>query len=450
MTAYYVASNGNNSDGLTWAKAFTTFAGAVTAATGDGDIIYVDQGFTDTLSANAVYTFANNVNVICSNDNVNAPPQTLGTMGTSNSIGHTSTSYSIQLAGAYRVSIRGITFRTAGTGGSTATISINVTDGGHFELVGCYLWIGSNSSAATLTIGNSGTGVNGYTKFTDCIVRFAHASQGISVSSSFDWEMGSVSSDSTAPTALFLASYRSPSTRVVGVDLSKVTGTLVANQSITNHFVAFVNCKIGSGVTVAAFAAPLNKSTAQVYLYNCSSGDEHYTMAHYDAFGETTVATGIYANDGALYDGTNRCSWKIVTTANCSYYTPYVSPWIDVYHSGTSAITPSLEIVRSGSATAYQDDEVWGEFSYQGTSGFPLATIVSDRKALLAAAADQATGALGAGDWTGENATSWFGKLHLESASAITPAEIGHLRARVCVGEPSITVYLDPTIRGRS
>jgi hypothetical protein len=210
----------------------------------------------------------------------------------------------------------------------------------------------------------------------------------------------------------------------------------------------FVNCKLGNGMVAYAPTATVGLAQTEVELFNCAYGDNHYQIGHHNNFGSTVVDTGIYANDGASYDGTNRCSWKIVTTANCSYYTPYVSPWIDCYHSGTSAITPSLEIVRSGSATAYQNDEVWGEFSYQGTSGSPLAVIVNDAMALLGTAADQTTGALDASGWTGENATSWFGKLN--PTSAITPAEIGHLRARVCVGEPSITVYIDPTIRGRS
>jgi hypothetical protein len=65
--------------------------------------------------------------------------------------------------------------------------------------------------------------------------------------------------------------------------------------------------------------------------------------------------------------------------------------------------------------------------------------------ALSGTPAAQTTGALGAGDWTGENATSWFGKLH--TTSTITPAEIGMLRARVCVGLASATVYVDPYIR---
>jgi hypothetical protein len=137
----------------------------------------------------------------------------------------------------------------------------------------------------------------------------------------------------------------------------------------------------------------------------------------------------------------------VASSANANFYSPYVTPWIPVYHDGTSAITPALEILRDGSATAYQDDEVWAEFSYQGTASSTRSTIVSDRMALLGTAANQGTGALAAGDWTGEGGTAWFGKL--EPAS-ITPAEIGHLSARVCVGEPSITVYVDPQVRERT
>jgi hypothetical protein len=62
----------------------------------------------------------------------------------------------------------------------------------------------------------------------------------------------------------------------------------------------------------------------------------------------------------------------------------------------------------------------------------------------LGTAANQDAGALAAGDWTGENATAWFGKL---SSGSITPAEIGPLYGRVVVGEPSLTVYFDPQIR---
>lgn len=451
MTAYYVDSAGDNSDGLTWAKAFTTFAGAVAAATESGDIIYVDQGFTNTLAADSIFTFNNHISVICSNDKANEPPQTLGVMGTSAWIGHSSTSYSIVLSGAYKVYIYGLTFRIAGSLGTNISIAHN-QDGAHFELENCYFWSGNTSSSSPgIRIGYSNSYQhNIYTKLTDCTFRFGATAQYLFISNYCEIVGGSFSAAGSIPTGAIGISefYTGGILWMTGTNLSAITTGLFRSGGNKAGVAHLSNCQLGSGVTVLATQTPANKGAANVWLYNCSVGDQHYHLAHYDAFGSMIIDTGIYANDGAKYDGTNGCSWKIITTANCSYYTPYVSPWIDCYHSGTSAITPSLEIVRSGSATAYQDDEVWGEFSYQGTSGYPLATVVSDRKDLLASAADQTTGALGASDWTGESGTSWFGKLN--PTASITPAEIGHLRARVCVGEPEITVYVDPTIRGRS
>lgn len=444
MTAYYVASDGNNSDGLTWAKAFTTFAGAVSAATASGDIIYVDQGFTDTLAADAAYTFLNNVNVICSNDKANEPPQTLGSMGTSNWIGHTSSAYSITINGGYNVFIRGITFRNAGS--TSKSLTIGTSNNTHFEFENCYFWLGNTNSSASIIIGGSSSSVNTYNKLKGCIFRFSNAGQQFAVNNLIEFMGCSVSADGTAPNVLFEDFSRTTYIQCVNCDFSVVTGTLIGDYNSISPVFVFANCKLGSGFVALGTQSVTNKSAGSVALFNCASGDQHYQLGHFDSFGSTIVDTGIYANDGAQYDGTNRCSWKIVTTVNCSYYTPYVSPWIDCYHSGTSAITPSLEILRDGSTTPYQDDEVWSEFSYQGTSGSPLGITVSDRKGLLASAADQAAG-VGTSGWTGDTG-AWSGKL--SPTASITPAEIGHLRARVCVGEPSITVYVCPTIRGRS
>lgn len=251
----------------------------------------------------------------------------------------------------------------------------------------------------------------------------------------------------TAPSILLKTASDPSNTNPVfnGCDLSAVTGTLVGDCTNYSLEAIFTNCKLGSGVTPLASQTVANSGGGSCWLFNCSSGDQHYHFEHHNALGSTVMETGIYANDGALYDGTNHVTWKIVTSPNASFYAPYISPWMEQYHDGTSAITPILEIVRSGSATAYQNDEIWGEWTYQATSGSTRSSFVDDRKEPLASPADQTTGDLGAGDWTGENATSWFGKL--APASAITPAEIGMLRARVCVGEPSITVYIDPTIR---
>lgn len=218
-------------------------------------------------------------------------------------------------------------------------------------------------------------------------------------------------------------------------------------QSSVPLNVWFINCELGAGVTPLATQTPATLGAGECWLYNCASGDTHYHIAHYNAFGSTTVDTGIYSNDGATPDGgTTRTTWKVSGTSAASYYTPYISPWIDRYHSGTSAITPYLECLRNNSSGAvYTDDQVWSEWSYQGTSGYTLSTIVSDRMALAGTPADQTASSKTASDWTGETGTP--GLFKLQPTSAITPAEIGHLRARVCVGG-AYTVYVDPQIRG--
>ena len=63
--------------------------------------------------------------------------------------------------------------------------------------------------------------------------------------------------------------------------------------------------------------------------------------------------------------------------------------------------------------------------------------------AILGTPANLDAGA-GLGSWTGEGGTAWSGKA---DAGSITPAESGAIRGRWVVGEPSITVYVDPQIR---
>jgi hypothetical protein len=260
-------------------------------------------------------------------------------------------------------------------------------------------------------------------------------------------EGGSISADGTLPTVLFLSSGNtSGQIMCEGVDFSALTTTLVGSHGSVSRTCYFANCKFGSGMTVLATQTPTNKGSARVFVFDCSSGDEHYKLEYHDAFGSLTTDVAVYANDGAQYDGTNRCSWKIVTTANCSYYTPFVSPWIDVYNDDiATAITPYLEALRDNSTTALNDDEVWGEWAYKGTASSTKTTMVNDRKALEAAAANQDAG-VGTSGWTGGTSSDWSGKL--EAPASFTPAEKGHIRARMCVGLPSATVYVDPQVRG--
>jgi hypothetical protein len=227
----------------------------------------------------------------------------------------------------------------------------------------------------------------------------------------------------------------------IGCDFSQASSLLFVGNGWSAN-AKLKQCKLKLGF--AYFMNDPPYANQNIELIDCHSGDVHHQYEYATGLGSIVVDTAIYANDNASGD----VSWKVTATSRASRFAPFVTPWISVYHDGTSAITPYLEILRSGSSTAFTDAEVWAEWSYKGTSGSTRATIDNDGAAILATPANQTASSKTASDWTGEAATSWFGKIG--PASAITPAEVGDLAFRICVGAPSTTVYVDPQIRGLS
>ena len=228
---------------------------------------------------------------------------------------------------------------------------------------------------------------------------------------------------------------------VFGFDLTHLdatTPTLIADSTTQTFLARLVNCKLPSGLVHLATQTATNRGAGEVYLHDCAVGDSHGFFGYYNPMGSIVSDTGIYVTAGAAAQ-----SWKIVTTANCSYYTPFETPWFGYYNTVTTSIAPYVEILRDGSTTAYQDDEVWLDVMAKTNTGSTQSALTTDRMTLLGTPANHAAGA-GLGSWTGESGTAWSGKLVMAS---LTPAEVGHIQARIVVGEPSITVYADPQIR---
>lgn len=444
MATYFVASGGSNTAPYdTWAKAATSLATALAAATATGDVVVIQYNAVPTtdaeLASDTTYAAAAHIAIVAaSNDGGSAWTPT--PMGTANWIGNSTTNVTVAFNGAFKVRMFGLTLRNAG---STADpININNTDNGHFECEECYLWCGTSSSASQALIGLGGTSSTGnyYTRLKNCTLRLGNVSQEIVLGGAVEMEGCVLSSDGSSPTAMFLAAAANLTTlHAVGCDFSHVGANPMVNGTANNSArFYFDRCKIGTSSLIGS-PSVTNKAAHTALATDCSNGDTHGLFRYEDAFGTLTSDTTITYTGGAAGQ-----SWKIVTTANCSRFTPFVSPWVAKYHDGTSAITPRLEILRDGSATAYTDAQVWGEFMAKVTAGSTRGTLYDDEAALSAAGTDQAAGA-GLGSWTGENATAWSGKV--DSGSALTPAESGVLSARLCVGVASSTVYVDPFIR---
>ncbi len=438
MSTYLYWSGGNNSDGTLaggWEAAKNTLAGAIALATVDGDVILFHKTSQENVAANTTITFLANVVMICvDKDNSNAP----AVMGTDGWFGHNAASRSITLAGAKKVKIKGLTVRTA----STYQVIVNSSDGGHFELEDFRHWSSSTITTAPIYLGNAG---NSFIKAKRLTLDVDRASSntykaylfGTVVLEEMNLDMAS------APTAAVFSEspdFSSSNTvTIVDSDLSNTweSGVIASQSRVTGSW-TLVRCKLPANAVLLQSQTLTNLSGHRVTAIDCSSGNTHGLFQHVDAFGSIVSDAGIYFSTGAAGQ-----SWKITTTENCSHATPFVTPWISVYHTGTSAITPRFEILRDGNINAYQTDEIGAEFSAKVTSGSVVGTTYSDYMPLLGTPANQDVGT-GTSFWDGDTG-AWSGKI--DSGTAFTPAENGEILGRALVGEPSITVYLDPQIR---
>lgn len=435
MANLYVASTGSNTAPYdTWAKAATAPLTA-TAAAAAGDTIY-QHAETFTISADTTYTLAAGVRWICTNDKANEPPQTLSTAG---AIVSTTSNVDIYLHGV-GIYVYGLTFDTGGS--SYSIIGVASSSSNYVIAESCNFVISNTNSASVIHIGQQSSSIS-ETRLINCSVKLAAASQYISPTGRV-YIKGGVYPDpsGTRPTVLFKTKDSCRQMVFVGANLSGMTGGTVFTQAAAHlTTISLSQCKLGAATLNGSFAGICG---TEYFLYDCSSSDTQYQFAHYHYLGSTTVSASIYANNGAEYNlAGDKTSWVVAGNANTSRATPYYSPWFSRYNEATAAITPSIEILRNDSTTAFTDTQVWGMWSVKTAGGSPLVTLYDDYGGHLATGAAQGNG-VGFAGWTGESGTAWSGKLECPS---ITPAEIGHISSRVVVAG-NYTVYVDPTIRG--
>jgi hypothetical protein len=445
VATYFVASGGSNTSPYeTWAKAATSLATALAAATADNDVVVIQYNAVPSgdaeLSVDTIYTFAGNIRLIsASNDGTSAYTPTV--MGTANWIGNSTTNRYVRFAGAdKRVLVYGITARTAGSTADQLFFG-NTSSGADQSYDNCYFWNGN--TAASNSAFDVGAGGYGFYRFLNCTFRFGATTQYFTISSHCELIGCTISGSGSTPSPMISTGSTAVKGKALfsGCDLSLITGTLVGNVEGTCEYV-FDRCKFGAAVTVmAAQTTNPTEDAAKVWVLDSNSGDTHISFGFYSALGSAVTNTAYYVTAGSAAQ-----SWALVTTANATIGQPFRSPWIHLYNTGTSAITPYLEVLRNGaSPAAYKDTEVWAETMVKTTSGFTIASYHSDAATIGSAGADQAAGG-GYAIWTGSDSND--SSIKIDSGAAVTPAEVGHISMRICVGIASKSdIYVDPQIR---
>jgi hypothetical protein len=440
MTLRYVRSGaGGSANGTSWANAYLTLGAAMTAAAA-GDAIFVSEDHAESSSSTQTFTSpgttASPVLVTCVNHSGSVPPVSadLRTTATVSTTG----SGVINFAGD-AIAYEGITF-TSGDTSTNATMTLQGTTlNQSVKFKNCALRLGNTNTNSRITIiGSSGGG--GSVEWENTTVQFANASQSISLFGELIWKnTPSALTGATLPTTLFtFSSNRGNSVDMRGVDVSALgSGKTIfgaSSSGIVALQASMVDCKIDAAVTLCA--TPNGRGSGGLDYTRVDSGGTNYKHGRIRYAGTQTEETTIVRTGGAS-DGTTTISWKIVTTANCNQYMPYESLPIAIWNDTVgSAVTATVQGIWGGGAVPNNDD-IWGEVEYLGSSGSPLASFVNNGKA--DSLASNAGLSAGSGTWGGS--TTKF-----QLAVTFTPQQKGWLFFRVKAAKASSTFYIDPKI----
>jgi hypothetical protein len=264
--------------------------------------------------------------------------------------------------------------------------------------------------------------------------------------SNFIWQnTGPVlASGSSVPTGLLglSTSTRYANVTLEALDLGQLTGALDKQASaveIGNWLVK--DCKLNASMTF-----PTPQAFGQtVQVVRCDSGATAYKSARYQYEGTETTEPSITRVGGASDPTGQAQSRKIVTTANSQWLRPFKAEPYAIWNPTTGANVTVTVYGTINAGALPNNDDIWLEVEYLGSSASPLGTIVMTTKSNLLAA--NAAVASDASTWNGGGSGAGWSPFKLTTTlSAPQPGMAGYLNARVRAAKASTTFYLDPKV----
>ena len=441
MTVYFVDDGGDDSDGLTWAKAYTSINALDTAvALASGDIVYFGHDHNCQAVNGASLT-------------ITGPASGLPVIFISATQGSDPPAYQ------------------KGTGtqiDTTEAATYDITFDGSFAFYGLLVKSGRDifcySDADEYLFSKNCTfapGVNG-------IIYLSNNSSSASAHEALIVDLTQDGSSNRA-NAVFevVGSTTNAFSGLTFVNAGFRTGTVFASGTNVHGNIRVSGADF-SGFTNAAPCELLNSGMGIVYLSNCKtaatftlvntnavrpftdilstnvgSTDDPASLRYHDYFGDIVSSTSIYRSGGATIEGIAN-SWLVTTTANCNEYAPFHSPWIAGYNSSTGSRTFTLYI--SNDTGDFDNSQAWLEIEFMATSGSPLYTLASDQRATITTTPvvqDDDTASV----WNGAGPTFAFKQKLIVTA---TVGEAGQFRARVVTVVASIAssrnFMVDPAV----
>lgn len=415
--------------GTSWTNATTTIAAAITLSAA-GDTFFVADDHAETQASAVTLSFKGTPAVP---DKVLCADHTITTPGT----GDLKTTATVTSTGAFNINVNGslfcygITFNAGtGTGGQLLVLSglsnnVQIYQSCTFKLV-------VTGSGALIHTAN---GVFSKVKWINCSAGFGAVGQSISTRGGFfEWvDSATPITGATIPTSLLTPTTAIAYFKLEGVDFSSVSsGKSIIAFSNNSYIGVIKECKLGAGT--------ITSGTPGWYPFRfdvirCDSANTNYRNESYQYMGTGTTETTIVRTGGAS-DGTTGFSNKIVTNASSNWTVPYEMQPISIWND---TVGSSKTVTVEGIVSAVpNNDEVWMDVEYMGSTTFPIASRSTTTKANILAT--------GAANTT--SSSTWGGALtgKFLMAVTITPQQKGPITVYVKVAKASTTVYIDPLI----
>jgi hypothetical protein len=413
-----------------------------------GNTIYVGDNHAESqataITIAPTLSLASIGRIICHNHSGSYPPASadLRTTATISTTGAVNLTFN-PLTGA--VYVYGISF-IAGVGQSSGSSFVILTPANAFYFFDNCVFKIANTSATALTIQLNTTSA-GVIVWNNCTVSFGNVIHYLEVGTTdFTWKnTGPILVSGSAVPAAFIgqsAQGRLASVVLEALDLSQLTGALI-NLPIfaENGNWLIKDCKLNASMTIPT---PLAFGQT-VQLVRSDSSGTGYKSARYQYEGTETTETSITRVGGASDPTGQAQSRKIVTTANSQWLRPFKAEPYAIWNPRTAANIVVTVCGTINAGTLPNNDDIWLEIEYLGSSLTPIGTIVSTTKANLLAA--NAAVASDGSTWNGGGSgAGWLPFKLTATLSAPQPAMAGYLHARVRAAKPSTTYYIDPQI----
>lgn len=229
-----------------------------------------------------------------------------------------------------------------------------------------------------------------------------------------------------------------------GVDLSNHSGTILPGTSTGSApgFLRLTNCTLNAG---AVPYGSLGRVSTRFEMFNCddTSGVFHrFEIA--DGAGSVRNNDAVYVTaTETWYEGTDQSSMDVRTNALCSHIHPFIFELPAQYVNLAEGTTDVLTLEMTTNITLTDTDIaaflVYPDGSVPLNPNWKVSTdpaVAGDYGVdPLGAGTTLTTGDLGAGDWTGEPATTFY-KLNLDTSTDVGVATACSIRIEVY--KPSI------------